>query len=147
MKLIFTQNIISIDELRYVVELMKKTLPQGAIVALSGNLGAGKTTLVAEFCKIFGLTMSQSPTYAIHQQYKNAVVCIDHFDLYRLETDEEIEASGFYDLLSVKSNYKFIEWAERVPAEYLQTFGHLFKIEIKLDNKNQARQISLFQLN
>ena len=143
---VFLYRVPTVDEINSLVKLLVQQLLRPAIVLLSGNLAAGKTTLVAEFCKHFGLNVTQSPTYAIHQQYVSHEIKVDHFDLYRLESEDDIQASGFYDLLSEKADYKFIEWGERVELRNFTLDVPLYKINIQV-NSDGSREFELFKLN
>jgi tRNA threonylcarbamoyladenosine biosynthesis protein TsaE len=81
---------------------------------LAGDLAAGKTSFVAAFCKLHNISDVSSPTYSIHNRYKFKDKTVDHFDLYRLETEEQLESAGFFDLAKEEAGYRFIEWPERV---------------------------------
>ena len=71
---------------------------QGGIIALKGNLGTGKTTLVRGALESVGVTSGvRSPTYTLVEIYPFETVSIAHFDLYRLADPEELEYLGFRD--------------------------------------------------
>ncbi|MGK0388163.1 MAG: tRNA threonylcarbamoyladenosine biosynthesis protein TsaE [Maribacter sp.] len=80
---------------------------------LTGDLGAGKTTLVTAFCKELGVLDSvSSPTFPIINEYiTDKDDLIYHIDLYRLKDQEEALNIGIEDYLYQK-NYTFIEWPE-----------------------------------
>lgn len=85
----------------------------GGIIALYGNLGTGKTTLVRGALESLGVTSGvRSPTYTLVEYYPFEKLSIAHFDLYRLAEPEELEYLGFRDYLS-DSTLCFIEWPER----------------------------------
>ncbi|MBI5461257.1 MAG: tRNA (adenosine(37)-N6)-threonylcarbamoyltransferase complex ATPase subunit type 1 TsaE [Gammaproteobacteria bacterium] len=87
--------------------------PAGLIVHLSGELGAGKTTLVRGFLRGMGYTGSvRSPTYTLVEPYDFAERRVYHLDLYRLGDAEELEWIGLRDLLD-GSSVALIEWPER----------------------------------
>jgi tRNA threonylcarbamoyladenosine biosynthesis protein TsaE len=77
------------------------------VVLLIGNLGAGKTTLVKG---IVNKGEVSSPTFTLIQNYG----CIHHIDLYRLETEREVEGLGLDDLFDT-GGLVLIEWGERFP--------------------------------
>ena len=78
---------------------------------LSGDLGAGKTTFVKAFCKVIGIPDEvSSPTFAIVNEYRNSNK-VYHFDLYRIERQEELYEIGFEEYLDDDA-YIFIEWPE-----------------------------------
>lgn len=145
MDLMFSTEIKNEDELPTLAKKVLQSIQNSSIILLSGDLSAGKTTLVSCFCKLFDIQTVQSPTYSIHQRYFKKSIVIDHFDLYRLETEEDIESSGFYDLLNSPANYKFIEWPEKISKDNLPLSEPLYKIVIKIVNTN-TRQIELYQI-
>ncbi len=98
------------------------------IFILEGNLGAGKTTFVKAIAQELNCTEAiTSPTYSIVNEYitKNDTN-IFHFDLYRLNSIEEIEDIGFWEYFS-DNNYIFIEWADLV----LNELGSYVRINIR----------------
>ena len=97
------------------------------------------------FCKLFGIHSAQSPTYPIHQRYVNKNIIIDHFDLYRLESEEDVQSSGFYELLNSSADYKFIEWPERFKVEDIPIEIPIYKIIIKVVGIS-SRQIDVFKV-
>ena len=73
------------------------------IIAFSGELGAGKTTLINAICKEFGVQENiTSPTYAIIQEYNSSRDIIYHMDLYRIKSIEEAIDAGIEDCLQSK---------------------------------------------
>lgn len=138
MKLIFSKALTQLTDLDLLAGEINQKLQPGSIILLSGDLGAGKTSFVSAFCRLHDISTVQSPTYAIHNRYENSSAkIIDHFDLYRLETEDEINASGFYDLLSEPTEYKFIEWSERLSS--LNFDAPTFRLKLSLnENKRQA---------
>lgn len=85
----------------------------GLIVHLSGELGAGKTTLVRGFLRGLGYRGNvRSPTYTLIEPYEFAERRVYHLDLYRLGDAEELEWIGLRDLLDGAS-VVLIEWPER----------------------------------
>ncbi len=83
------------------------------VVALEGELGAGKTTLVGALLNAFGLAgHARSPTYTLIEPYELAGRAIYHLDLYRLADPREVDALGLRDLQEPGS-LLLIEWPER----------------------------------
>jgi tRNA threonylcarbamoyladenosine biosynthesis protein TsaE len=90
--------------------------PGGALVTLSGELGAGKTTLVRGVLESLGVIGPvRSPTYTLLESYPVPAGVVHHLDWYRLGGDEDLEALGFRDLLGPAS-WVLAEWPERAPA-------------------------------
>ena len=83
------------------------------IIALEGELGAGKTTLVGGILRSYGVTGPvRSPTYTLIEPYETARRAVYHMDLYRLTDPGEVEPLGIRDLLT-GSNLLLIEWPSR----------------------------------
>lgn len=79
--------------------------------ALTGELGAGKTTLVAELCRQMGVEEPvSSPTFSIVNEYRGARGTVYHLDCYRLEDVEEAIAAGLEELLATAAGAVFVEW-------------------------------------
>lgn len=146
MTLVFSTQINTEQELIILTEKILHLISRNSIVLLSGGLSAGKTTLVSHFCKLFGIQIIQSPTYAIHHRYSNNKITIDHFDLYRLETEEDVQSSGFYDLLNLPADYKFIEWPDKVGLQDFPKGISLYKISITVVGVD-LRQIDIYKIN
>jgi tRNA threonylcarbamoyladenosine biosynthesis protein TsaE len=83
------------------------------IVALEGELGAGKTTLVGGILRSYGVTGPvRSPTYTLIEPYETSRRAVYHLDLYRLTDPNEVEPLGLRDLLT-GSTLLLIEWPSR----------------------------------
>ncbi len=96
---------------------LARGLAPGAVIALVGPLGAGKTCLVRGLCRGLGLPAAvpvTSPTFALVNRYDGARLPIWHLDLYRVQGADELEAVGLRDLLG-SSGVVVIEWADRAP--------------------------------
>ncbi len=86
------------------------TLEPGAIVVVSGDLGAGKTTLVRGACRALGVEEPvTSPTFTIGQRYRGAGVTVSQLDLYRLSGLEQEDPALLDDYLTPDS-IAFVEW-------------------------------------
>ena len=80
---------------------LAKTLPAGALIAFTGGLGAGKTAFCQGLAEGLGCTDPvSSPTFAIVNFYRGARP-FAHFDLYRIHTEGDLAAAGFYDYLDM----------------------------------------------
>jgi len=88
----------------------------GLVLALSGPLGAGKTLFVKGLAAGLGLDpdLVSSPTFVIVNEYRADAACLVHADLYRLERPDELDDTGFVDLL-VPGAVVAVEWADRFP--------------------------------
>src|SRR5215471_3334144 len=86
----------------------------GMVVALSGELGAGKTTLVRGMLRGLGWTAPvKSPTYTLVESYEVASLYFYHFDFYRFSDSREWESTGFAEYFRPDS-ICVIEWPERL---------------------------------
>jgi tRNA threonylcarbamoyladenosine biosynthesis protein TsaE len=93
------------------------------VIALTGELGAGKTTLAQAICRGYGVTGPvTSPTYAIVHEYDAPRSRVFHLDLYRIGRVEELEQIGWSDIVA-SGALVIVEWAER--AGELLPPGHL----------------------
>ncbi len=98
------------DETRALGRRLGARLAAGDVVALIGDLGAGKTQLTKGIAEGLGsAAMVTSPTFVLMNSY-DARVPVRHYDLYRLET-VDLESLGFYDLRD--SSVSVIEWGEK----------------------------------
>lgn len=89
------------------------SLTAPALVALSGDLGAGKTTLTQAICRGCGVMESvTSPTFAIVQWYAGARWPVFHLDLYRIESPADLTNIGWDDVLEARA-VVLVEWPER----------------------------------
>ena len=92
---------------------LSKRLPEGGIVFLHGDLGAGKTTLTRGILRGLGYEGAvRSPTYTLVERYPTKPFQACHFDLYRMGHPEELEFIGARDDL-VEGNLCLIEWPEK----------------------------------
>ncbi|MDB5900255.1 MAG: hypothetical protein JWP41_3857 [Ramlibacter sp.] len=87
-----------------------------AFIALHGELGAGKTTLVRHLLRALGVQgRVKSPTYAVVEAYELAGLAAWHFDFYRFEDPREWEDAGFRDVFA-GPGLKLAEWPEKAGA-------------------------------
>lgn len=94
-----------------------RMLRPGSTVALVGELGSGKTTLIKGLALSLGVRDSRevkSPTFVIFHIY-NGRIPLYHFDLYRLEGEMDFEGIGLDEFLSDPKAVSVIEWADRSP--------------------------------
>lgn len=129
------------EETRQFAKNLAKDFLNGGIIALSGDLGAGKTTFAQGFAK--GLNIKEriiSPTFLVIRQYQipNQKNFFYHIDLYRLE-NIDLKNSGLEEILTDPENIVLIEWSEKIS-------GHLpdsvTKINLKRLN-NEVHEINI----
>ncbi len=106
-----------------------KIAKEGDVIALTGDLGSGKTFFVKSFCAAFNSDTAYSPTFAIVNEYPGSRK-IYHFDFYRINKINELFDIGFDDYLNDESAIIFIEWAdlfkELLPKRFYEVkFAHV----------------------
>ena len=94
------------------------TLKNLRMVILHGDLGAGKTTLVKGIAE--GLNAASqddvtSPTFTLIHEYRGPEVTLYHVDLYRIDTQRELDTLGLDELFADDRNLVLIEWGEKFP--------------------------------
>lgn len=98
-----------------------KKLKGGEILALSGDLGAGKTTFTQYLAKALGVKVHvNSPTFVIMRIYKTSkhpFQNLAHIDAYRLDSEKELEYLGLDQYIGQPSAITVIEWAEKIKKE------------------------------
>jgi tRNA threonylcarbamoyladenosine biosynthesis protein TsaE len=107
--------------------LLAPGLRGGMIVTLSGELGAGKTTLARGLLRALGWTGPvKSPSYALVEHYLISSLYFYHFDFYRFNDSTEWDATGFAELFRPDA-IALIEWPERIASRLppVDLAGHL----------------------
>jgi tRNA threonylcarbamoyladenosine biosynthesis protein TsaE len=97
--------------------ILARELSPPLIVLLRGDLGSGKTTLVKGIAEGFDAACPEdvtSPTFTLVHEYRGARANLYHIDLYRIETQRELESLALDDLLAPES-ILLIEWGEKFP--------------------------------
>jgi len=93
------------------------------VITITGELGAGKTTLVQAICAGYGVTDEvTSPTFALVHEYAAPRSPVHHLDLYRLDRPDQLDAIGWDELMSGHA-LVLVEWperaADRLPREHV----------------------------
>ncbi|MDR1886595.1 MAG: tRNA (adenosine(37)-N6)-threonylcarbamoyltransferase complex ATPase subunit type 1 TsaE [Prevotellaceae bacterium] len=132
--------VTGLEDIRETAQKICKLLDGRKIVALYGNMGAGKTTLIKAICREAGVEDSvTSPTFALVNEYKtsdNRTIC--HFDFYRINSIAEAYDFG-YEEYFYGGNLCFVEWPEMI-EELLPE--NTLRIYIKVLDDNR-REISM----
>jgi len=88
------------------------------VVLLRGDLGAGKTTMVKGIAEAFDAAERDdvtSPTFTLIHEYRGPDRSLFHIDLYRIDTQRELDTLGIDELMGEEGNILLIEWGEKFP--------------------------------
>lgn len=137
----FAQNT---DALHPIAKDIITQLPKGSVVALYGEMGAGKTTFVHALCNEMGIKGAiNSPTFSIINEYETGNgELVYHFDFYRINSIEEAYDLGYEEYFNA-GYYCFIEWPQLVES-LLPTSVIRINIEVLTD---ETRKITLTNSN
>ncbi len=96
-------------------ETLAEMLPAPRLVVLRGDLGMGKTTLVKGIAAALGAPADDvcSPTFTLVQEYKGKKTRLIHLDLYRLDTERELEGLGLWEMADAPDALVLVEWGEK----------------------------------
>ena len=86
---------------------------QNAFIAMRGEMGVGKTAFVRGFASYFDITGVKSPTYSIVNEHKSEKAAIFHFDMYRVESEDDLLSIAYYDYLG-RQGFSIVEWSENI---------------------------------
>jgi tRNA threonylcarbamoyladenosine biosynthesis protein TsaE len=107
-------------------------LTSGSIVLLRGDLGAGKTTMVKGIAEGFNAAKAEdvtSPTFTLIHEYRGPAVTLYHIDLYRIDTQRELDTLALDDLMTSQS-ILLIEWGEK-----FERFAKERDVEIAIEHR------------
>ena len=117
-------------------EKVAQRVREGTVICLQGVLGAGKTLFVQSMARTLGVKGEvTSPTFNLMNIYEGFCPIV-HFDLYRLNTVEELEDIGFYEYTDFPEGIVFIEWAEKFTEELPDDY-----VKIEIERIKEARNM------
>lgn len=125
------------ETLRLGEEIGQRAFP-GAVIGLTGPLGAGKTTLVRGIAAGMGIHegyVVSSPTFSILQNYPCRELSLWHLDLYRIEGPDDLDSTGYRDTVG-GDRVLVVEWVEREPE--VLPHEHLM-VEMEYSGKGEGR--------
>jgi len=119
----------SVDELSDVAQNLLDFAEGEKFFVFEGEMAAGKTTFIKEFCAVLGIAdVVSSPTFSIVNEYESAQGPVYHFDFYRLKNLQEAYDIG-YEEYFYSGNYCLVEWPSKI-EELLP--GQYIKVEINI---------------
>jgi tRNA threonylcarbamoyladenosine biosynthesis protein TsaE len=115
----------SAEETQAIATELARGLVPGSVLILTGDLGAGKTEFVKGLAKGLGIDDSvTSPTFTLVHEYRGDQVTLYHLDLYRLNSEKELDEIGFDDCLSAGSICA-IEWGNKYPERLPKVYSEV----------------------
>ncbi len=105
----------SADDTGRIAAEFSKSLSPGTVVCLYGEMGVGKTVFTNGLCRALGACdYATSPTFTVVNEYDGADFPVYHFDMYRIEDEDELYELGFDEYLNA-GGICIIEWPENIP--------------------------------
>lgn len=122
-------------------EKFAERLKLGDVVAITGDLGSGKTEFIKGICEYFNVgDMVNSPTFTIMNHYTGILndeeVNIFHIDLYRIENEKELIEIGFDECLHSPDYIKLIEWPEKA-GDKIDEWNYKVNIQTYENDENK----------
>jgi tRNA threonylcarbamoyladenosine biosynthesis protein TsaE len=115
-------------------------LPEGGVIAFTGDLGAGKTAFTKGLAAALGYEGEvSSPTFAIVQEYVGGRLPIYHFDMYRVSGWDDLYSTGYFDYLD-SGAILAVEWSENITAALPQRY---LGVDISRGEAEQDRVITV----
>jgi tRNA threonylcarbamoyladenosine biosynthesis protein TsaE len=130
-------NLPDVEATRAAGAIIGTLVRGGDAIALVGNLGAGKTTLVSGLVEAIGGGTAASPTFSLVNEYRGGRLVVWHVDLHRIEKARELDELGLEEFLGDPSGICVIEWADKfsvMPKDHLR---------IELAHTGDTRSIAL----
>ena len=133
----------STQETEAIGEELAQKLRGGDVLAFTGSLGMGKTAFTRGLARGLGCRgRVTSPTFTIVNEYEGRTPLF-HFDMYRIEDDDELYSSGFYDYES-RGGYCLAEWCENIPWALP---ADRIRAEISKTGNTDERRITVEHIN
>lgn len=109
-------------------EIMTELLVAPKLVVLRGELGMGKTTLVRGMARALGAPTEDvsSPTFTLVHEYQGRKTRLFHLDLYRLETERELEGIGLWEMADASDALVLVEWGDRFQSVMERADAEIF---------------------
>lgn len=135
---------VMLDELKEIASNLGKIMKGGEVIALFGNLGAGKTTFVKEFAKSLEIFENiKSPTFNYVLEYTSGRLPLYHFDVYRLDNSYEVYDTGYEEYIN-SDGVVVIEWADIIEEELPKSY---IKVKLNYCEEEDKREIEIEAIN
>jgi tRNA threonylcarbamoyladenosine biosynthesis protein TsaE len=118
-------------------ELISELLAAPKLVVLRGDLGMGKTTLVRGVASAIGADAEDvaSPTFTLVHEYRGPRARLIHLDLYRLETEREIEGIGLWEMADAPDALVMVEWGDRFASVMGRADAEISIVQGEVENE------------
>lgn len=126
----------TLDTIHVVSDHIKDLINNYTIFLFEGDMGSGKTTLIKQVVKDIGISENvKSPTFSLVNEYIENDLIIFHFDLYRINKENELDSIGFYEYLD-SGKLCFIEWPN-IAIQNINKDYVLIKISVTSDSERE----------
>ena len=126
----------TLDTIHVVSDHIKDLINNYTIFLFEGEMGSGKTTLIKQVVKDIGISENvKSPTFSLVNEYIENDLIIFHFDLYRINKENELDSIGFYEYLD-SEKLCFIEWPN-IAIQNINKDYVLIKISVISDSERE----------
>jgi tRNA threonylcarbamoyladenosine biosynthesis protein TsaE len=126
----------TLDTIHIVSNHIKDLINNYTIFLFEGDMGSGKTTLIKQIVKDIGISENvKSPTFSLVNEYIENDLIIFHFDLYRINKENELNSIGFYEYLD-SGKLCFIEWPN-IAIQNIYKDYVLIKISVTSDSERE----------
>jgi tRNA threonylcarbamoyladenosine biosynthesis protein TsaE len=140
----FMKRKVTLEELKKIAYNLGKVMKGGEVVALIGDLGAGKTTFVKEFAKSLNILENiKSPTFNYVLEYTSGRVPLYHFDVYRLDNSYEVYDTGYEEYIN-GDGVVIVEWANIIEDELPNNY---IRVELRYCIDENLREIEISAVN
>ncbi len=126
-----------------IANLVLENADMPRLIALCGDLGAGKTEFTRGFCSVAAPSSPvRSPTYAIVNEYRSGSVPVFHFDVYRITDPDDLYSVGFYDYLD--RGICLVEWFDNI-SDCVD--GKLLRVTIEKTSSPALRRVEICEVD
>lgn len=133
----------SVEETLAASEKFAEQLSAGDVILYTGEMGAGKTHFTKGIARHFGIKEGvSSPTFALVNEYHGEKMSVFHFDLFRIDSYDDLYAIGFFDYLD-RGGILAVEWSENIPS-LADELENVWTVDIVKNGEN-SREITILK--